>query len=203
MKEFWDERYARAEYVYGESPNAFFAEQIKKLPLGNLLLPAEGEGRNAVFAAQLGWQVLAFDISAEARKKAVALAASRNVEIDYKIARSDELFFEQNKFDAAALIFAHAPSSERRLLHKAIAQSLRSGGTVVLEGFSKNHLRHSSANPNAGGPKDADMLYSLDELLSDFHAFRTLVLEETETELHEGIFHNGKSSVIRFVGVKK
>ena len=74
MKQFWDERYGDDEYAYGTKPNTWFAEQLARMAQGRLLLPAEGEGRNAVYAAKLGWEVTAFDISAAGRDKAMRLA---------------------------------------------------------------------------------------------------------------------------------
>ncbi len=85
MKSFWDERYAAPEYVYGETPNAFFKAQLEKLSPGRLLLPCEGEGRNAVFAAQMGWEVAAFDQSEMGRDKALRLAERKAVQINYQI----------------------------------------------------------------------------------------------------------------------
>ena len=74
MKNFWDERYKAKAYVYGKEPNQYFAEKLRELEPGKILLPAEGEGRNAVFAARQGWEVSAFDSSSEGRKKAFLLA---------------------------------------------------------------------------------------------------------------------------------
>ena len=55
MKEFWDTRYAEIDFAYGKTPNTFFKDSIDKLTPGKLLLPADGEGRNAVYAATKGW----------------------------------------------------------------------------------------------------------------------------------------------------
>jgi hypothetical protein len=84
-KEFWNQRYSEKEYSYGIEPNQFFKEQITPFKVGTILLPAEGEGRNAVYAAKLGWEVVAFDISEEGKKKALQLATLNNVSIDYHI----------------------------------------------------------------------------------------------------------------------
>ena len=80
--ERWNDRYSNEEFAYGENPNNYLKEQLEKLPAGNILFPAEGEGRNAVFAAKLGWAVSAFDISDKGKKKALQLAAKNNVNID-------------------------------------------------------------------------------------------------------------------------
>ena len=81
----WNERFSRPEFVYGEQPNDYFKEQIEKLPAGKILLPAEGEGRNGVHAAKLGWKVSAFDISAQGKNKALKLAEKNKVTLDYQV----------------------------------------------------------------------------------------------------------------------
>lgn len=77
MSQFWNERYSQAEYVYGETPNVFFAAQLDKLSAGTIILPCEGEGRNAVYAASQGWEVKAFDASEAGQKKALLLAEKK------------------------------------------------------------------------------------------------------------------------------
>ena len=81
----WNDRYSNEEFAYGEEPNNYLKEQLEKLNPGTILFPAEGEGRNAVFAAKLGWEVWAFDISAEGKDKAMKLVATNNVAIDYQV----------------------------------------------------------------------------------------------------------------------
>lgn len=81
-KNKWDKRYSSEEFAYGEEPNKYLKQQLDKLKVGTILFPAEGEGRNAVYAALLGWNVFAFDISKEGKKKALQLAKSNNVMIN-------------------------------------------------------------------------------------------------------------------------
>jgi tellurite resistance protein tehB len=201
-QDFWNSRYQADDYVYGKAPNAFFRSQLDRLTVGNILLPAEGEGRNAVYAATQGWQVTAFDMSREGKRKADALAAERGVSLHYRVGTLDELDFPREAFDTLALVFAHFPAGQRHTLHRALLGLLKPGGTVILEGFSKNPLPLSRKNPALGGPGDEAMLFSLDEIRTDFTGCDILLLEETLTELREGQFHNGQSSVIRFVGRK-
>ena len=203
MKEIWNERYSNEAFAYGEYPNLYLKEQLEKLPLGKILFPAEGEGRNAVFAARLGWEVSAFDISVEGQKKARLLASRNGVEIDYRVGELQELHFENESFDAIAFIYAHFPAELKSSLHRAIAKYLRQGGTVIFEAFSKTHLDYVTKNPAVGGPKNMDMLFSKEEILADFEHFEIIELSETEIELNEGLYHNGTGSVIRFVGRKK
>ncbi|MGZ5280944.1 MAG: class I SAM-dependent methyltransferase [Bacteroidia bacterium] len=203
MKEIWDERYSKPEYAYGELPNEYLKAQLPGFPVGKILFPAEGEGRNAVYAAGLGWQVSAFDMSMEGKKKALALAKKQGVDIDYKVGEFEEIDYLPEQFDAIALIYAHFPADKKEAYYKKLATYLRKGGIVIFEAFSKNHLQYNAANPKVGGPKDIDMLFSEEEIRDYFNNFEIKELQELETELHEGIYHNGKGSVIRFTGRKK
>ena len=199
MKEFWDKRYAEKEMAYGEEPNVFFASEISKLSPGKILLPAEGEGRNAVHSAKLGWQVSAFDISKEGKNKAEKLAAQNNVTIDYFIGGFDEINYEKESFDCIGLVFAHFPPHLKSDFHKRLDGYLRKDGIIILEGFSKKQIEH----PKSGGPKKVEMLFSMEEIKKDFSNYEVIELSEKEIVLEEGLYHNGKSSVIRFIGKKK
>lgn len=202
MNNFWDERFANNDSVYGEEPNEFFEEQLSKLDTGALLLPAEGEGRNAIFAAKMGWDVSAFDSSRVGRENALSRAKQEKVVIDYKL--QDVMNFEYpiNKFDAIGLIFSHFPSNIRSEFHNRLLDKLKVGGYLILEGFSKNHLRYSKVNPKAGGPKNIDMLFDTDLILEDFRTLETISIEEKVIHLSEGEFHQGESYVVRYVGKK-
>lgn len=199
----WNERYSNTEFAYGEQPNNYLKEQLEKLSTGNILFAAEGEGRNAVFAAKLGWTVSAFDISSEGKNKALRLAEANNVTIDYQIGELQALNYKAKQFDAMALIYAHFPADIKSSYHKTLDKYLRKGGTVIFEAFSKSHIDYLAKNEKVGGPKDIAMLFSIDELTSDFANYEIIELVEQEIELNEGLFHNGKGSVIRFVGRKK
>ncbi len=201
--QFWNERYSQPEYAYGEAPNGYLKQQLERLPAGAALFAAEGEGRNAVFAAKVGWQATAFDISHEGRRKALLLADKNNVAIDYHVGELEELDFEAGQFDALVLIYAHFPASIKSVYHQALDEHLRPGGTVIFEAFSKKHIDYILKNDKVGGPRDPDVLFSLEEIQTDFPNYDILELMETEVELHEGRYHNGYGSVIRFVGRKK
>jgi 2-polyprenyl-3-methyl-5-hydroxy-6-metoxy-1,4-benzoquinol methylase len=200
MKEFWNERYGQAEYIYGEAPNQFFKSEIDKLTPGKLLMPADGEGRNGVYAATQGWDVACFDQSEEGQKKANKLAAKHGVTINYIVASFGQLPYHPGQFDAIGLIFAHFPMPERRDFYRELMGYLKPGGVIILESFSKNHLKHSDVNPKAGGPRDPNMLFSIAEAAAEFAPLETLFLEEMEVELREGDHHVGLSSVVRYVG---
>jgi 2-polyprenyl-3-methyl-5-hydroxy-6-metoxy-1,4-benzoquinol methylase len=197
QSEMWDERYSSESFVYGVNPNAFFKEELLKLKVGRVLLPAEGEGRNAVFAASQSWQVSAFDLSKEGRFKALELAKKNRVDIDYEIAGFEDFTFEKESFDCIALIYAHVSEDKRKQYHQLMAKYLKSGGILILEGFSKEQLGKES-----GGPRQIEMLFSKENLLNDFSGLETISLQEKEIELSEGAFHQGLASVIRYVGKK-
>lgn len=199
----WNDRYSNEEFAYGTSPNNYLKEQIEKLQPGKILFPAEGEGRNAVFAAQNGWTVAAFDISAEGKNKALKLADANNVVIDYQVGELETLNYQKEQFDAIALIYAHFPAAIKSSIHKTLDQYLRKGGIIIFEAFSKKHLDYLAINDKVGGPKDIESLFSTEEIQVDFSNYEIITLEEKEIELNEGLFHNGKGSVIRFIGRKK
>ena len=203
MKDMWDARYASDEFAYGKAPNQFFKDAVDRLSLsGEILLPAEGEGRNAIYAAQKGLSVYAFDISIEGRNKALKLAEENHVEIRYEVGEINELNLGEHLFDAAALVYAHLPPPLRSNLHQEVAKRIKPGGFVILEGFSKNNLAIREKNPGIGGPNRLEMLFSEDEIQQEFSSLEIVKLQETQVELNEGEGHNGVGYVIRFIGKK-
>jgi len=202
-KDRWDERYSNEAYAYGELPNDYLKEQLEKANVGKILFPADGEGRNGVFAAKLGWDVFAFDISAEGRRKALQLADKNNVHINYRLGELQPSQYAPGEFDVIALIYAHFPAAIKSAYHKMLDKFLRKGGLVIFEAFSKRHIDYIARNEKVGGPRDIESLFSIDEIHSDFYNYNFIELKETEIELNEGSFHNGIGSVIRFVAQKQ
>ena len=199
----WDDRYSSEKFAYGEEPNNYLRDQLEKLNPDTILFPAEGEGRNAVFAAKSGWKVSAFDISEEGKNKALKLADANNVSIDYQVGELETLDFQQEQFDTIALIYAHFPAEIKSAIHRQLDKLLRKNGIIIFEAFSKKHLEYLAINEKVGGPKDIESLFSIEEIKADFPDYEIIELEEKEIELNEGLFHNGTGSVIRFIGKKK
>lgn len=197
MSLHWDERYNRKEYLYGSTPNVFFENQLTDLKPGVILLPCEGEGRNALFAAQSNWNVVAFDSSEVGKNKAMALATQNNVSYDYQILDVNEANFEPESFDVIALIYAHFKPQLRSKFHATIQRWLKPEGKIILEAFNTEQLNYSS-----GGPKDLDMLYSTEILSKDFEGMKIELIETSTIVLDEGAFHQGDAAVIRFVAQK-
>lgn len=203
MKEKWDERYSTEDYVYGEVPNEYFHSRFTQFDPGEILFAAEGEGRNAVFAAKCDWKVTAFDQSKEGKRKALKLAEKHKVELDYRVGELPGLGFQKGDFDAIALIYAHFPAHLRSRYHELLLSYLRRDGLVIFEGFSEKHKVYQEKNPGVGGPKDETLLFTMEEIKRDFGSLNFLELYETEVDLKEGSLHNGLGAVIRFVAQKK
>ena len=192
MNNFWDSRYDISGYVYGTKPNRYFMERLKNEEPGRLLLAGEGEGRNAVYAATLGWEVYAFDFSMVAKKKALELAFLRGVSINYQVCPWQDYQVNGHKFDMAGLFFFHLPPDERMVFHRRISNWVKPGGKIIAEVFSKKQIERDS-----GGPKNPDMLYSPEILRKDFRTLNIDSVREAYIELDEGRFHQGKAQVVR------
>lgn len=200
--DMWDNRYSEEGYAYGTAPNAYLKEKLKPLSPGTILFPADGEGRNGVFAATQGWKVSAFDISTEGQKKALKLAEANHITIDYRVGELPTLNYQPEQFDAIALIFAHFPIAIRSKYHKLLSTYLCKGGFVIIEAFDKSHLEYRLKNPKVGGPGNSESLSSLEELKADFSNFEIIEAVEQEIELKEGNYHVGKGHVARFMARK-
>lgn len=193
MINFWDERYAAEAYAYGTAPNVFFKETIGEIPKGKLLFPAEGEGRNAVFAAQLGYEVYAFDTSKEAKNKADKLAQKYGVTLDYSVGDLETLNYPESYFDALILIYAHVPAEIRTAFCQHLLRLLKPNGQIIFESFSQEQLNYTS-----GGPKNSEMLFSEAQVKNDFPDVAFDFLTTEVISLDEGKYHQGLGSVVRF-----
>lgn len=203
MKEFWDERFSNREYIYGEEPNEYVKEKLPLFKPGKILFPAEGEGRNAVYAAGLGWDTAAFDQSTEGKKKAERLAEKKEVKIDYKVGDLPSLGYQKEEFDAIVLVYAHFGRDIRAEYHKLLHNYLRPGGVVIFEGFAGKHAVYQEKYPQVGGPKNKNLFFSEEEIEQDFKGYEFLDWYEGEIDLEEGNFHKGRGWVIRFTARKR
>ena len=197
MKEFWNERYSEPNFAYGCNPNDFLKQNLFKIKKGKLLFPAEGEGRNAVFAAQNGFEVEAFDISKSGKEKADALAKQCNITINYQVGTLEQLPYLENSFNGIILIYAHLPSEIRKDFHKQLMHLVKPGGIILFEAFSKEQLQFTS-----GGPKNSVMLFSEEEVKEEFSGLKFEFLSTEIIDLNEGKYHQGRASVVRFIAYK-
>ena len=146
-QEFWNSRYATTQYLYGTEANTFLAENAHLLR-GPVLSLSEGEGRNAVFLASRGLDVLGVDASEVGLEKAQALAKSRGLSIETEVADLAEYRPKERHFGSVISISAHLPSPIRKKLYPLVEQALQPNGILLLEAYSENQLKR-----NTGGPR--------------------------------------------------
>ena len=194
--EFWNNRYETHNTVYGNEPNQFFKSFIDSHKPGSILLPAEGEGRNAIYAAQKGWQVDAFDFSKVAQEKALKYAQEKKVNINYIVMDITD-YTAMEQYDAVGLIYVHLEPVLRKKFHTEIAKSLPVAGYLIFEAFAKEQMNRTS-----GGPKEEALLYDAPSICSDFQHLHILSCGQKEVNLQEGDFHKGRSHVLRLIGQK-
>ena len=193
----WNDRYATADFVYGIEPNAFLVQNAGLL-VGPILSIAEGEGRNAVFLASLGFDVLGVDGSEVGLAKAQRLAASRGVTIRTEVVDLATYEPPELAFGSVVSISAHLPSVLRKRLHGLVERCLRPGGLILLEAYTPAQLARDT-----GGPQDVDMLMTRAELEQEFPHCEPILSQEIEREVIEGKFHTGMASVVQFIARKR
>lgn len=193
----WDKRYSSPDYVYGTEPNEFLKQELSKLATGRLLLPGEGEGRNALWAALNEWKVTAVDISQMGKEKAMKLFATHDVNVNYRVGNILNITFDE-QFDAIGLIFLHLPKELKQVFANKMAQLLMPKGTLIMETFHPEQILRSS-----GGPKNPDFFVTPSELRTFFSVLNIISIETQEVYLKEGTHHQGKAIVIRMVATKE
>jgi SAM-dependent methyltransferase len=194
----WNSRFQAENYVYGKEPNLFISEVQKKLKLsGDVLTIAEGEGRNAVFLAEHGMNVTAWDYAESGLAKIKKLAEERNVDVQTKLVDLNEAVWEKNKWDELVCIFGHFPKELRQKTLQGVKEAVKPGGYFITEVYSRYQIPY-----NSGGPRELDFLYTPEEFLQIFADWRIVHFFMGEVVRHEGELHNGLAHVIQFVGQK-
>lgn len=194
---FWNERYSRDGYLYGTEPNTFLVE-YSELLAGPVLSLSEGEGRNAVYLALRGLKVHGVDASEVGLAKAQALAKLKGVEIQTEVADLSVFEPKKNYYGSVISISAHLPGAMRNKLYPKIEQCLKLDGILLLEAYSEAQLVR-----NTGGPKNADMLMTVEKLEREFPNLEPILIRELEREVSEGEGHSGLASVVQFIARKK
>lgn len=196
----WDERFSSEEYVYGTEPNEFLREWVTshQVDRKRVLAIAEGEGRNAVWLATLGFEVEMWDASIAGLYKAKRLATSRNVSIQTKQIDLNEADWPNESYDMVICIYGHFPPHVREKVFTGIQQTLRPSGLFLSEVYSTHQLAYGT-----GGPNDASLLYTEEMFHQLGDDFVPLVLHETVVWREEGTLHHGESAVIQYVGQKR
>ncbi|WEK05036.1 MAG: class I SAM-dependent methyltransferase [Candidatus Devosia phytovorans] len=198
--DFWDEKFSTTDYVFGEGPNAFLARQADRLRgYGNALAVADGEGRNGVWLAEQGLDVLSVDASSVGLAKADDLAKRRGVTLTTRLVDIGRYDWPAASFDVVAAIFVQfAPPAMRDAMFAGMMQTLKPGGLLLLEGYTPRQLDFGT-----GGPKQLDQLYTEELLREKFAALEIVELAAYEAELEEGSRHIGTSALIDLVARKR
>lgn len=195
----WNARYAGEEYHFGTDPNAFLASQVTRLKPGmHCLAVADGEGRNGVWLAEQGLQVLSVDSSSVAVAKARALALWRGVALEVELADLTQWDWGCEKFDLVVAIFIQfAPPALREQMFSDIKHCLKPGGLLLLQGYTPRQLEYRT-----GGPSQIENLYTEAGLRESFSDMEILHLAEHDSLIHEGAGHDGMSALIDMVARK-
>ena len=193
----WDERYATDGYAYGKEPNDFLRQSMSRLKVGTVLTLAEGEGRNAVFLAQQGYDVTAVDSSSVGLRKGQALAIERGVSVNFVHADLADYHVEVNSWDAIVSIFCPIPSDIRRDLYRRVVKGLRPGGVFLLEAYRPEQIYRDT-----GGGKNADFLQSASTLREEMKGLEFEHLREFDRSVNEGMYHTGVGAVVQAIAVK-
>jgi SAM-dependent methyltransferase len=197
--ERWETRYRTPEYAFGKGPNYFLASCKPLLPhSGKALAVADGEGRNGVWLAEQGLDVLSIDFSPSAQAKAAALAKERGVTVQFVKADVHAWDYPENSYELVVEIFTQFSSpSERSKKWAGMRKALKPGGLLIIQGYSPKQLQYGT-----GGPKQLENLYTRQMLEDAFRGFHDVRIVEQEVELHEGSSHGGMSAVISLTARK-
>lgn len=195
----WEERFAKPEYEFGKAPNDFLVRCKPLLPTsGTALAVADGEGRNGVWLAEQGLDVVSVDFSPSAQKKARALAAERGVSINLIEGDAHIWTYPEAAFDVVVEIFTQfSTPAERPRKWAGMRRALKPGGLLIIEGYAPKQLHYGT-----GGPKQVEHLYTRELLEQAFGDFDDLRIFEEERELREGAAHAGMSAVISLTARK-
>lgn len=195
----WDARYAEAGWAFGTEPNDFLREQAHHLSAGGrVLCLAEGEGRNAVWLAQLGFEVTGVDVASVGLEKAQRLAAEREVTITTEVADLERFAFGVAAWDGIVSIFAHVPPAVRQRVHAQVLSALKPGGVLVLEAYRPQQLERGT-----GGPPDDERMLDLERLRPELGTLEWLIAREVEREVIEGRYHTGRASTVQLVARRR
>jgi SAM-dependent methyltransferase len=193
----WDERYSQEGWAFGTEANDFLKLQAHRIPEGQVLCLGEGEGRNSVFLAELGYEVVGVDRSQVGLDKAMALARERGVSVETVVSAIEDFDLAEGEWDGIISVFFHLPRELRERVHRSVVQGLAPGGILILEAYTPRQLEFGT-----GGPPDIEKLMTLDLLRRELAGLDFLVAQEIEREVQEGRHHHGVGSVVQVVAVR-
>ena len=193
----WDERYALEGFAFGTEPNDFLRQEAHRIPPGRVLCLGEGEGRNSVFLAEQGYEVVGVDRSQVGMDKAQDLAQERGVFIETVVTSIEDFDLNEGEWQGIISIFFHLPPELRKKVNESVVKGLAPGGVLIMEAYTPRQLDFGT-----GGPPDLERLISLDTVQKEFDGLEFLVSHEVERDVQEGRLHRGRGSVVQVVGVR-
>ena len=193
-KQMWESRYSDKAYVYGTSPNDFLVTAPEGLAIGRALCLADGEGRNGVYLATLGFDVTSVDLSQAGMDKADQLAAAHDVSIKTVVADLADFNLGESHWDLIVSIFAHMPVSIRQPLHRRITAALKPTGKFVLEAYTPDQVGRGT-----GGPPNPELTMTLDDLTAELTGLNIIEGREIVRPVIEGPGHTGDGAVVQVV----
>jgi SAM-dependent methyltransferase len=198
--ERWEGRYAAPDYIFGTAPNYFLASCQSLLPRsGKALSIADGEGRNGIWLARQGLDVLSIDFSPSAQAKAKRLAQAQEVTVAFELANVHSWQYPEAEFDVIVEIFAQfSAPADRAPKWAGMRRALKPGGLLIIQGYTPKQLEYGT-----GGPKELDHFYTRGLLETAFAGFHDMRFIEEELEMHEGSAHGGMSAVIGMTARKQ
>jgi 2-polyprenyl-3-methyl-5-hydroxy-6-metoxy-1,4-benzoquinol methylase len=197
VQEKWDNRFRNHNFAYGKDPNIFLVSAAHHIPKGRVLSLGEGEGRNAIFLAQSGYNVTAIDYSKVGLNKIRNLAAANQVKINTIHNDLTRYKFKKNYWQGIVSIYFHIHKEQRAAIHRQCVEALANSGIFILEAYSPKQLHFDT-----GGPKNIDVLMGLDDIMHELNGLQFIIAHETEREIIEGQYHTGLGSVIQIVAKK-
>jgi SAM-dependent methyltransferase len=193
----WDERYSGEGWAFGTKPNDFLRQEAHRIPEGQVLCLGEGEGRNSVFLAEMGYEVVGVDRSQVGLDKAQALARERGVFVETVVSGIEDFDLTEGEWEGIVSIFFHLPPELRRRVHRSVVQGLSPGGILILEAYTPRQATRGS-----GGPTDPRKLMTLEGLREELEGLDILIGREIERDIREGDMHHGVGSVVQVVAVR-
>lgn len=196
-RQMWENRFSTETYLYGTEPNGFLRDSAPLLPGGRALCLAEGEGRNAVFLAESGYEVHSVDLTEAGVAKTFRLADRRGVRVRAEVGDLAVFDIGTDQWDLIVSIFAHMPPRVRRDLHRRVVAALKPAGMLVLEAYTPNQIGRGT-----GGPALPEMTMTLEALRDELDGLEFIHEEELQRHIVEGPGHTGIGAVVQVIARK-
>lgn len=195
----WDVRYSEGELLWGTEPNSFVAAEMSAATPGRALDVACGEGRNAIWLASRGWHAVGVDFSQQGLERAAQLASRAGVteRVDFQVVDVVHDALPAGSFDAVIVAYLQLPHTLRRAALRNAAAAVAPGGTLLIVGHDTTNLTEG-----IGGPQDAELLFTPEDVLADLNAVPGLVVEKAE-KVRRAVPDAGRDAIDALVRLRR